>query len=398
MSSTARLSSVLASPTVVALVINVVIYLLMVLAGGRSELAGPSTETLMRFGADYGPLVRQGQVHRLLASCFLHLNAWHLLLNSAALVSVGPRAEAAFGRGRFTALYLVSGVAGAAVSLVANAHAPVVSAGASGALCGIIAAVAVALLRLGSAGRPELGRMLLWLGMTLIFGVVVRADNAAHLGGMLAGAVLARVLANPRTAVSGSLKPAATMALAALLSFAGAVHFRARSQTAAQLVNAGVDLARADDDEGARDHYERALALEPDDAVAHFDLGLALTRLERYPEAIQHLQRALELEALDSHRSALVAAHINFGVSLAKEGKSAAAEEQYRHAIELDDSKATAFYDLGLELERQGRLADALHAFERAAQLEPKRLHQSAVEETRARLGASKAGVTTPGH
>ncbi len=69
-------------------------------------------------------------------------------------------------------------------------RAPVHSAGASGAICGILG------LFLGSYYRNRglfggLGPHLIrWAVYILVFGLVMRADNAAHIGGMISGGVL----------------------------------------------------------------------------------------------------------------------------------------------------------------------------------------------------------------
>lgn len=60
MSEESRFSFALSSPTAVLFAVHVIVYALMLLAGGRGELSGLSTETLTRFGADYAPLVFEG--------------------------------------------------------------------------------------------------------------------------------------------------------------------------------------------------------------------------------------------------------------------------------------------------------------------------------------------------
>jgi membrane associated rhomboid family serine protease len=65
---------------------------------------------------------------------FLHADLWHLLFNMLGLFFFGPRLEGRLGSRRFLALYLVSGVAGALLSILTPRAAIV---GASGALFGI---------------------------------------------------------------------------------------------------------------------------------------------------------------------------------------------------------------------------------------------------------------------
>lgn len=367
-----------ASPSFVLLGINAVAYVAMLAVGGVDELRGFSTQTLMAFGADYGPLVRAGQVHRLLTSVFLHLNLVHLLMNGAALVAIGPRLEQDFGGYRFLAVYLLSGLAGSLASVAWHAGDPVVSAGASGALCGAIGAAAVRAHRDGQLAQR--GSLLIWLGATLVFGVLVRADNAAHLGGMLAGALLGRLLSAGRPALA-SLRPSALLVAVVLASFAPTIVFAERSETAAELVNRGVELARGGDDPGAAVLYRRAIELEPDDAIAHFDLGLALERLGEYDAAVASFRRAVELAPEDSQRDALATCLLNRGVWHDQAGRPERAVADYEESIALRPGGWRAHYNLGITLGVLGRHDASVRAFEKAHELEPSDETRSALAD-----------------
>ncbi len=269
----------------------------MVLTGGRAELAAASSETLMRFGASYAPLVREGQLHRLIASMFLHIGLLHLCLNSAALVSIGPTLERDYGRVTFVAIYLSSGLVGSLASVVWHHSSPVVSAGASGALCGAIAAGAV---HAHFGRRFDERRMLVtWAVVTLAFGVLVGADNAAHVGGLAAGGLLGAVIRRRAPRRTHAQLPAALVLSAVVVAFTGSVLNRDRSDTASAAVNRGVDFARGGDFDRAIVAYRRALELEPGDAIAHYDLGLALERQGQFDAAITHLERAYQVDPDD---------------------------------------------------------------------------------------------------
>ncbi|MFO0567206.1 MAG: rhomboid family intramembrane serine protease [Polyangiaceae bacterium] len=356
------------SPTALLLGIYLVAHLATLLVSGKVELASAPTETLMKFGANYAPLVREGQLHRLVASMFLHIGLFHLALNSAALVSIGPTLEHEYGRMRFVAIYLTSGVVASAASVLWHLGDPVVSAGASGALCGAIAAGAVRAHKLGN--HPARRMLVSWAIATLAFGVLVRADNAAHVGGLLCGATLGVLARPPRVRDETSSRPAAWVLGVALLGFVGAVLTRNASDTATELVNRGVDLARAGELEPAIVAYRRALALEPNDTTAHYDLGLALERQKQFDEAIVHLSRARELEPNDTHLRALVGAHVNHGVTLSERGDVQGAIAAYRRALELDPNDANAQRNLGLALTKAGDFGGAVGALRRAVELD----------------------------
>ncbi len=370
-------ASRLGSPTAIILGLCVASYGVMLLSGGTKELSAISSETLMRFGAAYAPLVREGQVHRLLASTFLHLNPLHLLLNCVALWIVGPRAEEAFGRWRFTGIFLLTALGASLVSLAWHWSVPAVSAGASGALCGLIAAVAYAAHRERRQG--ELGAMLMWLGATLVFGVLIRADNAAHLGGLVVGAALSWTLYAKRKTPTPTTAPSAVIAVVALAALATATLTRNNAETAAMLVNRGVEHARAGNDEEASLLYRRAIQLEPKDSIAHYDLGLALMRMDQYDEAIVTLERALALEDNEQTRQALATAHLNRGVALARDGRLDDAIVAYRRSLTIHDGAALGHYNVGLALARKGDTKAALAAFRRAHALTPDPRHTDAL-------------------
>ena len=124
--------------TTVLIAINVGIYLLQ-LAGGASINA--NSGWIYIHGVLFGPLVAQGDWYRLLTAAFLHYGPIHLGMNMLALWWIGRPLEDWLGPVRYLLLYLVSGLAGSAGALIANPTVP--SAGASGAIFGILGAAIV---------------------------------------------------------------------------------------------------------------------------------------------------------------------------------------------------------------------------------------------------------------
>jgi membrane associated rhomboid family serine protease len=135
--------------------------------------------------------VATGEWYRLLTSAFLHQNLVHLGLNMYALWLFGPPLEAAFGRARFTATYLLSALTGAAASYAFGSLAGA-SLGASGAIFGLFAAHLVVNRRLGR----ENGGLWALLAINAVFGFVVAGiDWRAHVGGFVGGALAAAAIA-----------------------------------------------------------------------------------------------------------------------------------------------------------------------------------------------------------
>ncbi|MEU6815689.1 rhomboid family intramembrane serine protease [Streptomyces sp. NPDC046860] len=129
--------------------------------------------------------VAEGQYYRLLTSMFLHGGYVHILFNMLSLWWIGGPLEAALGRARYLALYLISGLAGSALTyLLAAPNQP--SLGASGAIFGLFGATAVLLRRLRYDMRPVV--VLLVVNLIITFGWANIAWQA-HIGGLVAGLI-----------------------------------------------------------------------------------------------------------------------------------------------------------------------------------------------------------------
>lgn len=147
-----------------------------------------------------GALVREGvaagQYWRMLSATLLHGGPDHLIGNAIALLILGMLCEHAFGRGQFVVLYVLSGLAGSALSLVLS-WGP--SVGASGAIFGLQGAAIVLFRsqreRLLLRDRRIGFVLLIWAIFTIVGGLTdPYIDNGAHIGGALGGALLARRL------------------------------------------------------------------------------------------------------------------------------------------------------------------------------------------------------------
>src|SRR5262245_5285572 len=113
--------------TYIFLGVNILIFILMVLAGGSTN-----EPTLMAFGVKHNGQIANGQWWRFFTPIFIHIGMLHLFFNSYALWIVGPQVEKLYGPARFVILYLLSGVAGVYGSYYY--HPLSISAGASGAI------------------------------------------------------------------------------------------------------------------------------------------------------------------------------------------------------------------------------------------------------------------------
>ncbi|ENW94568.1 rhomboid family intramembrane serine protease [Acinetobacter sp. NIPH 1852] len=192
--------------TALLIAVNVGLFSWQILTG--VNITDPSPVDAIAWGADFTPLTFLGQPERLLSSMFFHFGMIHLMLNMWALYIFGSIAEQLFGRTYYIALYFLAGLMGSVLSSylsILDAYQllqhfdvkllPKISAGASGAVMGLGAALTVISL------FPTLPRqrflldkksLLLIMGINLVFGFTVSGiNNAAHIGGMIMGALLA---------------------------------------------------------------------------------------------------------------------------------------------------------------------------------------------------------------
>jgi len=189
--------------TVVFIAINVAVFLAMQVTGRGSELQVFSIDTLVNSGALVPDLVAAGQVWRVITAMFIHIAPVHLLMNMAALFQAGRVLEGYLGIPRYVALYLLAGLGGSVASLGWNWGHPIVSAGASGAIAGLIGGgIVVGQLVGGAHGSNYRNAMLRWAAIVIVYGFVAHADNAAHVGGLATGLLLAWLLARTKAATN----------------------------------------------------------------------------------------------------------------------------------------------------------------------------------------------------
>lgn len=173
--------------TTVIIGANVLVYILMALTS--QTLRDFSGETLLLWGANYGPETLNGAWWRLLTSTFLHGGVLHLLFNMNALYVVSPYLEPVMGWRKYSLIYLTAGLAASLASVFWN---PIVlSVGASGAIFGMYGLSMALITR--KVYPPEFGRQFLksnalFIGLNLVWGFTsTNIDNAAHIGGLVSG-------------------------------------------------------------------------------------------------------------------------------------------------------------------------------------------------------------------
>lgn len=183
--------------TIVLLAVNTAVFIVLSFIGMTED-----AYFMLDHGAMYAPLFQQGEYYRLFTSMFLHFSFSHLINNMLMLGVLGSQLEQVTGSVRYALLYAGSGIAGNLLSLAAEIHSGeyAVSAGASGAVFGVMGALLyVAVRNHGRIGTVSGRGIMIMAGLTLYYGFTsTGVDNFAHIGGFAAGVILALFLYRKR--------------------------------------------------------------------------------------------------------------------------------------------------------------------------------------------------------
>ena len=175
--------------------INLLVYAILALLSQSLDI---SLKILINAGAQNTPLIEAtGQYWRIFTAMFLHLSILHVGLNMLSLFFIGRVVETFYGKWRYLVIYLVSGIVGGIATFFLQPDAWAV--GASGAIFGVFGALGVFYVAnrraLGSYGAGAIANWLFWLALNLVWGFSdPNIGIIDHLGGLLAGIVLAFLL------------------------------------------------------------------------------------------------------------------------------------------------------------------------------------------------------------
>lgn len=180
--------------TVILIGINCAVFIILTFLGNTEDIM-----FMLGHGAMFEPIIlQQHEYYRLFTSLFLHFGITHLLNNMLMLGALGWNLELETGKIRFLIIYFVSGIAGNVASLISNSISgeAVVSAGASGAVFGLMGALLyVVILNKGKLGSISGRGMLFMIALSLYFGLTsTGVDNAAHIGGLFTGFLFCVIL------------------------------------------------------------------------------------------------------------------------------------------------------------------------------------------------------------
>jgi len=206
--------------TPILILICILVFISMYIFGNGSE----DIMTLIKFGANYQPLIKLGEVWRLFTSMFLHIGIIHLVCNMYSLWILGKELETFLGKFKFLIVYLGSGFIGSLLSVVVHSS---VSAGASGAIFGLMGSLLYFgyhyRLYLGSVIKTQIIPIIL---LNLLIGFTLSGiDNFAHIGGLIGGYLFTCALGVPGKSKTSD-KVNGTIVLIILVAFLSYMLFR----------------------------------------------------------------------------------------------------------------------------------------------------------------------------
>lgn len=173
----------------IIIIINVLVFIILDLLGSTEDGA-----FMAGHGAGYVPYIADGEYYRLFTQMFMHFGYEHLMNNMLVLFFIGNSVEKAAGKVKYIFIYILSGLGASIISFLYNYHMgnAVVSAGASGAVFGVIGALLYyVIINKGKLEDMTTKKLILMIGLSLYHGFVSSGvDNMAHIGGLLCGIIL----------------------------------------------------------------------------------------------------------------------------------------------------------------------------------------------------------------
>jgi rhomboid protease GluP len=308
--------------TYLFIAIQLMVFFFLEMNGGSQN-----TETLIKYGAKFNPLILEGEWWRFFTPIFLHIGILHLLLNTLALYYLGTAVERIYGNTRFLFVYLFAGFAGSLASFV---YTPSISAGASGAIFGCFGALLFVGIAYPKLFLRTMGmNILVLIGVNLTIGFAIPGiDNAGHIGGLVGGFLAAAIVhlpkhVKPLPRIIGLLLACALTFYMLDYGYNNENPYTRISEAETLLQNGEYDkaydillpleeqkeeypevlfyLSFIDIKKGRLEEAESRLvavtSLQPEFHEAHYNLALVYLELKKTEKALVSIERAIEIEA-----------------------------------------------------------------------------------------------------
>lgn len=177
----------------ILIALNVVIFLYLEIAGSSQDIL-----FMAESGAVFAPaVIYEKEYYRLLTAMFMHFGIDHIINNMIVLFALGDNLERALGHVKYLILYLVCGVGSNLISmLISGPDSMIISAGASGAVFGVVGGlVSAVLVNKGRLEELSLRQLAIMVALSLYLGFTESGvDNVAHIAGLLLGILFGIIL------------------------------------------------------------------------------------------------------------------------------------------------------------------------------------------------------------
>lgn len=175
------------------ILVNVIVFVVLESRGSTEDVV-----FMANHGAGVVSYIIDGEYYRLFTEMFLHFGYEHLMNNMLVLYFIGEYVEKVAGKLGFTIIYLGSGLIASVASFVSNYYEEniVVSAGASGAVFGVIGALlGYIIFNRGRINDMTIKKVVIMIVLSLYHGFVsTGVDNVAHIVGLMFGFIIALIL------------------------------------------------------------------------------------------------------------------------------------------------------------------------------------------------------------
>ena len=284
-----------APATTFLIAINTAVFLGMVLSSG--SVMQFSGDVLLRWGGNYGAYTFAGDYWRLVTAGFVHGGLIHYALNMWCLWSLGQLSERLFGSAATLAIYVLTGVGGAMLSIAI--HPTRLEVGASAAVFGVAGAVLSGIkfgnVPLASVHKRQIfSSLIFFVIFNLSFGMLPGIDNLAHLGGLASGFLFGAPLASAAASGKKSLEWGAILLAAFVLIGIGSRLVLSHGH--ASQLSAGATRIQIRDYTGAISILQRAVSSTPNDPTAHALLGIAYEKNHQQDLANAEFQAGQQLD------------------------------------------------------------------------------------------------------
>lgn len=282
------------------LAINILIFILTELAGGSTN-----RDVLIEFGAKDNLLIWSGEYWRLLTPIFLHIGISHLIFNSWALYVFGPTVEMMFGKIKFIIIYLIAGLTGSILSVIMT---PSLSAGASGAIFGLMGAMFYFSYHFRHIiNRNFVINLLLMLGINIFFGFTTPGiDNYAHLGGLTGGLLTSAVLGTRNEQTLNKIRIFSGVILVSIIILLGVYSVTPDQSSVEWNFTQGNTAFKSNNYTLAESYYLKVLSKEPDSEETHYNLGLTYLQQGKTTLTLKEMKEVLKLAPTNQNAAAII--------------------------------------------------------------------------------------------